>query len=210
MKTVGQILQAARNGQKIDLKDVARITKIRSNFLAAIEADDYAQLPSGTVAKGFIRNYSEFLGLHPESVQAVFRRDFAENDQGQIVPRGLSQPVSEVSVWTPPTTLIAGITLVFTVFVGYLFFQYLNLTGPPSLKIFQPLDKTEITDQTVEVSGATDPEATISVNGQLVALEKGGLFSFRLPIINGENKISVTATSKYGKTSIITRTVIRK
>ena len=210
MKTVGQILQAARNGQKIDLKDVARITKIRSNFLAAIEADDYAQLPSGTVAKGFIRNYSEFLGLHPESVQAVFRRDFAENDQGQIVPRGLSQPVSEVSVWTPRTTLIAGITLVFTVFVGYFFFQYLNLTGPPSLKIFQPSDKTEITDQTVEVSGATDPEATISVNGQLVALEKGGRFSFRLPITDGENKISVTATSKYGKTSIITRTVIRK
>ena len=210
MKTVGQILQAARNGQKIDLKDVARITKIRSNFLAAIEADDYAQLPSGTVAKGFIRNYSEFLGLHPESVQAVFRRDFAENDQGQIVPRGLSQPVSEVSVWTPRTTLIAGITLVFTVFVGYLFFQYLNLTGPPSLKIFQPLDKTEITDQTVEVSGATDPEATISVNGQLVALEKGGRFSFRLPITDGENKISVTATSKYGKTTVVTKTVIKK
>jgi len=210
MKTVGQILQAARNGQKIDLKDVARITKIRSNFLAAIEADDYAQLPSGTVAKGFIRNYSEFLGLHPESVQAVFRRDFAENDQGQIVPRGLSQPVSEVSVWTPRTTLIAGITLVFTVFVGYLFFQYLNLTGPPSLKIFQPSDKTEITDQTVEVSGATDPEATISVNGQLVALEKGGRFSFRLPITDGENKISVTATSKYGKTTVVTKTVIKK
>jgi len=210
MKTVGQILQAARNGQKIDLKDVARITKIRSNFLAAIEADDYAQLPSGTVAKGFIRNYSEFLGIKPDSVQAVFRRDFAENDQGQIVPRGLSQPVSEVSVWTPRTTLIAGITLVFTVFVGYLFFQYLNLTGPPSLKISQPLDRIEITDQTVEVSGATDPEATISVNGQLVALEKGGRFSFRLPIIGGENKISVTATSKYGKTSVITRTVIKK
>lgn len=210
MKTVGQILQAARNSQKIDLKDVARITKIRSNFLAAIEADDYAQLPSGTVAKGFIRNYAEFLGLNPESVQAVFRRDFSENEAGQIVPRGLAQPVSEVSLWTPRTTLIAGITLVFTVFAGYLFFQYLNLTGPPSLKIREPQDKMEINQQTVEVIGVTDPEATISVNGQLVALEKGGRFSFRLPIVDGENKISVTATSKYGKTSTITRTVLKK
>src|SRR3989344_8659187 len=135
MKTVGQILQATRNAQKLDLKDVSRITRIRDRFLEAVEADDYTQLPSGAVARGFIRNYSEFLRLKPESILAVFRRDFVENEAGQIVPRGLAQPVSEVSLWTPRTTIIAIITFVFTLFGAYLIYQYRVLTGPPPLRL---------------------------------------------------------------------------
>ena len=42
MKTVGQIIQSARNAQKLDLKDVSRITRIRTRFLEAVEADDYS------------------------------------------------------------------------------------------------------------------------------------------------------------------------
>lgn len=209
MKTVGQILQASRNQQKIDLRDVARITRIRENFLLAIESDDYSRLPSGTVARGFIRNYCEFLKLDPQQILAVFRRDFVENEQGQIVPRGMVKPVSEISFWTPKTTFVAGLTLIFTLFGAYLFFQYRILTGPPSLKLTQPQDKQTTTEMTIEVRGMTDPEATISVNGNLVALDKGGNFSFRLPLGEGSNTITILATSKYGKVNSVTRTVIK-
>lgn len=210
MKTVGQILQSARNAQKLDLKDVSRITRIRGRFLEAVEADDYSQLPSGAVARGFIRNYSEFLGLNPLTTQATFRRDFVENEAGQIVPRGMVKPVSEVSFWTPRTTIIAAITLIFTLFGAYLIFQYRVLTGPPPLRLIAPIENLETTEATVEVAGITSPEATISINGDLVALEKGGRFFLRLPITTGDNTISVIATSKSGKTASQIRTVIKK
>lgn len=210
MKTVGQILQTARNAQKLDLKDVSRITRIRAHFLEAVEVDDYGQLPSGAVARGFIRNYSEFLKLKPESVLAIFRRDFVENEQGQIVPRGMVKPVSEVSFWTPRTTIIAAITLVFTLFGTYLVYQYRILTGPPPLHLIAPIKNLATTEPTVEVVGITSPEATISVNGDLVALEKGGRFFLRLPLVTGDNTISVIATSKFGKTASQTRTVTKK
>ncbi|KKU29200.1 MAG: Transcriptional regulator, XRE family [Candidatus Amesbacteria bacterium GW2011_GWA2_47_11b] len=210
MKTVGQILQATRNAQKLDLKDVSRITRIRDRFLEAVEADDYSQLPSGAVARGFIRNYSEFLGLKPESILAVFRRDFVENEAGQVVPRGLAQPVSEVSLWTPRTTIIAIITFIFTLFGAYLIYQYRVLTGPPPLRLVAPADKLETTDTTIEIVGITSPEATISINGDLVVLEKGGRFFLRLPLTDGENTISIIATSKSGKTASQIRTIIKK
>ncbi len=207
MKTAGQMLQLARNGKKLELEDVSEITKIRPQFLSAIEADNYRLLPSGAVAKGFIRNYSEFLGLNPAQVLAIFRRDFVENQAGQIVPRGFVEPVSKQAVWTPRTTVIAIVSLILTLFTFYLVYQYRILTGPPKLQISQSAPVKTTSESSYEISGITDPEATISVNGQLVVLDKGGQFYFRVPLADGENLVTITATSKSGKTTILNRKV---
>jgi len=207
MKTAGQILQAARITKRFEYEDVSRITKIRPIFLSAIEADDYSKLLSGTVARGFIRNYCEFLGLNPETVLAVFRRDFIENSLGRIVPRGLADPVAKPSLWTPKTTIIALVILVFTLFGAYIVYQYRLLTGPPSLDLTSPADRQVTSEVNVEIIGRTDPDASLSVNGQLQSLDKGGRFYFRIPLNPGENKIDVTATAKSGKTTTLTRTI---
>ncbi len=208
MKTAGQILAETRIAKKLELEDVARITRIRPQFLRSIENDDYQKLPSGAVAKGFVRNYCEFLGLNPAQVQAVFRRDFVENQSGQIVPRGFVEPVNKQAFWTPRSTVIALLALTFTVFGGYLVYQYHTLTGPPDLTINQTQEQVTVQENTFEISGETDPEATIAVNGHLVALDKGGQFSFRVPLSEGENLITITATAKSGRQAVITKTVI--
>ena len=191
--------------RKIDLEEVSRITKIRPTLLKYLESDDYSQLPSSTVAKGFIRNYSEFLGLNPDHTQAIFRRDFIENEQGQIVPRGIVDPINRRTIWTPRTTVLAGVITIFIIFGGYLFYQYKKLTGPPTLRIDYPSDRVQVTEPNLEISGSTDPEATLSVNGQLVILESGGMFIFRVPLQPGENVITLIATGKSGKTSSLAR-----
>jgi len=209
MKTAGQILQASRTAKKLEVEDVARITKIRPQFLKFLEVDDYTRLPNATVARGFIRNYCEFLGLNPEHLLAVFRRDFDENPKGQIIPRAVTQPVKSTSLWTPRTTVVATMALIFTLFGAYLIYQYRLLTGPPSLEISSPTGTLSVNQSTLEVIGKTDPEATISVNGQLVALDKGGSFSLRIPLELGSNEIVVTAIAKSGRKSTISKTVNR-
>lgn len=206
MKTTGQILKAARLAKKYDLEDVARITKIRPQFLDAIEADDYRRLPTSTVARGFIRNYSEFLELDPAQVAAVFRRDFVENESGQIVPRGIAEPINKQAFWTPRATAITVLTVLLTLFATYLSYQYYVLTGPPKLDVKQTESSITTAEQTYEISGSTDPEATLAVNGQLVALDKGGQFFFRVPLSLGENLVTITATSKSGKS--ITKSIV--
>jgi cytoskeleton protein RodZ len=67
-ETAGQALRATREARGLTLQDIARVTHIRPAQLAALEADDYAALPSLTQARGFLRNYAEHLGLDPEVV----------------------------------------------------------------------------------------------------------------------------------------------
>lgn len=200
MKSVGQLLQTARVAKKMEIADVARITRIRSQFLLALETDDYSKLPGSTVARGFIKNYAQFLGLPVEQILAVFRRDFMENQLGRIIPRGITPPVTEVSIWTPKTTGIAIVVMLVTFFGAYLLYQYRILIGVPPLSISQPIDQYKTSEDSVEIAGSTDPQATLMVNGQLVALDKGGTFKFRVPLGSEVNKISVVVASKYGKT----------
>jgi cytoskeletal protein RodZ len=207
MKSTGQILREARLARKLDIAEVAKITRIRPRFLELLESDDFSQLPNGIVAKGFIKNYGQFLGLNPNYLLAVFRRDFVENRQGQIVPRGMIEPVTKSSIWSPKSTVIAVVVFLFTVFLGYLAYQYALLVGPPFLTVNSPQDNITTSQTTVEVYGKTDPEATISVNEKLVALDKGGQFSVRLELNPGLNKIVVTATNKSGKNTVIDRRV---
>lgn len=207
MKTTGQILQETRLLKKIEIEEVSRITKIRPESIRLLEADNYGSLPGGTITRGFIRNYSEFLGLNPQHLLAVFRRDFLENAKGEIIPRGFVEPVNENSFWTPRTTVIALVTLIFTIFGGYLIYQYQILVGPPALEVSQPTENQIVSERTIEVKGSTNPEAVISVNGNLVALENGGQFSLRIPLTNGQNTVVVIATGKSGKTTSISRSV---
>lgn len=201
------MLRDTRLEKHLELSDVSKITKIRTEFLVSIEADDYSQLPSGATARGFIRNYSEYLDLNPGHVLAIFRRDFLENQQGQIVPRGVAEPLGKPNVWTPKSTVIAIVVCIFLLFGIYITYQYRILTGPPPLEVSEPSQNLTVMEDSLVVSGSTDPESTIAINGQLVALDKGGTFSLRVPLELGPNTITITATSKSGRKTEEFRTV---
>lgn len=207
MKSIGQILCEARIAKKMEIADIARITRIRPQFLLALEADDYSQLPSGTIARGFIKNYSQFLGLSENQILSVFRRDFVENPEGRILPRGIGSPISEASLWTPKTTIIAIVTTIITLFTVYIFYQYKTFTGAPPLTINTPQDQARTSENTIEITGNTDPEAVISIDSKTIALDKGGTFHFRIPLNLGENKVTIVAASKFGKTKSATLTI---
>ncbi len=207
MKSIGQILQEARLAKKLEVSDIARITRIRPQFIIALEADDYSQLPNGTIARGFIKNYSQFLNLSEEQILSVFRRDFIENQEGRILPRGIGSPISETSLWTPKTTIIAIVSTLVTLFSVYILYQYKTYTGAPPLVIDQPTDLFRTRENTIEISGSTDPEAVLSVDNKTVALDKGGTYRFRIPLNSGENKVTIVAASKFGKTKSTTLTI---
>jgi cytoskeleton protein RodZ len=60
---VSQQLRQARETQSLSLETVAQSTRIRLHYLKAIEAGDFAALPSPAQARGFIRTYANYLGL---------------------------------------------------------------------------------------------------------------------------------------------------
>lgn len=80
LETVGQDLRAARQRRGDDLATVSRALKIRKDHLEALEEDRIAALPGRAYAIGFVRSYSDYLGL--DSLQCVerFKREIAGRD----------------------------------------------------------------------------------------------------------------------------------
>lgn len=210
MKTVGEILKKAREEKGLGLDRVAAATRIKKRFLEAIEKNDFQNLPSKVAARGFVKNYADFLELSPKSVLAVFKRDFRIRRGKEVLPRGLDR-VAERSKfnWTPKLTLLTTIVLVFFILAAYLSYQYLSLVKNPHLEVFQPQEDQNIFSGKVEVVGRTDPEVALTVNGNLVTLSMEGEFNSALILLPGENKIAIEATNKLGKKTTVERSVFR-
>ena len=63
MSTIGQKLKAAREEKQLTLDKVFEATRIRIPYLRALELDDLSSMPSPVQARGYLRNYAEFLEL---------------------------------------------------------------------------------------------------------------------------------------------------
>jgi cytoskeletal protein RodZ len=67
-QTIGQRLKTEREEQRLTLEKVFEATRIRVPYLQALEEDDPSVLPSPVQARGYLRNYAEFLGLDFEQM----------------------------------------------------------------------------------------------------------------------------------------------
>jgi cytoskeletal protein RodZ len=63
MESPGKYLKAERKLRKRSLEEVAKFTKIKEDFLRAIEEDNYEILPPAIHVKGFLTIDARYLGL---------------------------------------------------------------------------------------------------------------------------------------------------
>ena len=200
MKTAGEILSSARKQKQLTVEAVAKKTKIRPRYLQAIESNLFDQLPSVVVAQGFIKNYAEFIGTSASYAQAIFRRDFSEDQSGKIVPRQLAEPLDRLPFWQSPRFgyFVVGFGLL-TIVGVYLFFQYFSFWNGPRLELTSPGDGLITKEKYVEVAGCTQLDAVVKINEQLVSLDYEGCFRQGVNLIGGENQILVKAENKIGR-----------
>lgn len=208
MKTVGGILREKRESRGLSLATVEQATRIREKFLEAIENDDYSSLPSIAYAKGFVKNYSDYLGLDTTTVLAFFRRQTTETPKSSILPKGVSEPLNRSSFQLTPAKFVALIVVsLLTIFLGYFGFQYKRLQQAPGLTIETPVHQAVISERRVDVLGKTDPDATVTVNGISVLVRGDGKFFDQVTLEPGVNKITIVATSRFGKSTTVVREV---
>lgn len=72
MKELGELVRAARIQRDITLERAAAETRIRLEYLAAIEDGDFRIFPGPAYATGFLRNYAGYLGLNPDEVLQTY------------------------------------------------------------------------------------------------------------------------------------------
>ncbi|WP_300541869.1 helix-turn-helix domain-containing protein [Maricaulis sp.] len=83
--TAGDRLRDARSKMNLSLKQAAERTRIRVDYLEALENMDPRGLPARAYAVGYLRTYASFLSLEPSGVVEQFKRE-VDTETGRAQP----------------------------------------------------------------------------------------------------------------------------
>lgn len=205
MNTIGSYLKNARLKKKISVKKLEDITKIKSSFIEYIENQQWDKLPEGAVVGGFVKNIASSLKIDVRQASALFRRDYPRQNL-KINP---SPDINQKFTWGPKSTFLLMSFFVVVAVFSYLLFQYISFNRPPKLEVIEPVNGQTV-EKKVKVSGLTQENATLTVNGQPVVVEENGNFSVEIEIADNQNEIEVKSISVSGKESLVKREVIVK
>jgi len=190
MKRASFLLETARLDRELTIEEISKRTKIPARYLQAFELEKNCDFPDEPYCSLMLREYADFLGLNPDELVSVFRRDHIKKANSTKVSN------SFLSI-TPQFTYYIGIFILFILFAGYLIFEYVKFNRPPQLSVNWP-----VYAKVVEISGITDSESTVKVNESLVVVDQNGNFFKKLELSTSEAKIVVQSTSPAGKTTV--------
>lgn len=220
-KKIGDMVKERRLYLAKTTEEAAKETKIRESYLIAIENSDFDSFPSEVYAKGFLRNYSIYLEMDPESTLRLYRRERSNEKYGKTIQeysklqrfKGVNFKVSR----SRSMVLVIGISIIMSlIFFGSKVF--LN-SQKPLLKVDEPFIadsfdseayKIDISEETLEMHGEIGIGDTLYLNGDQV--DTFGLSEFNIPIEKieiGENKYTLKSRNQFGIESELEILIIR-
>lgn len=90
MESFGEILKKTRERFGIDIDEAERMTSIYKPYIEALEAEDVDAFPGEPYLVGFLRNYSEYLGLDAKQMISLYH---AKRIQESPVPEDLLKDI---------------------------------------------------------------------------------------------------------------------
>jgi cytoskeletal protein RodZ len=114
--TPGEVLAAKRGERGLTIRNVATATRIRAEYLAALESDDLERLPAPVYAKGYLRTYARYLGVDPEPLVEMLQVG-AQDPRRRL---GIGPQISPRKfAVTAPAVVAATVVLLGGAFAGY-------------------------------------------------------------------------------------------
>lgn len=204
MATVSLILSQKRKEQDITLETISRDLHIKIENLKALESADWKSLPDPAFVQGFIKSYSQYLGLDPKYMLALYRREYDPKKH----PQSTSIFKKRQTFFLTPARLAAMIfVIIVMVFLSYLFLQYTSILNSPKLTVNNPQDNQTTTVPVTLISGKTEKDATISIAGEFVPVDQEGKFSKELKLSEGQNVIEIIAAKRLSPKTKVTRII---
>lgn len=157
---IGETLRSAREEQGRDLQDAARVLRVRTDYLRALENEEFNTFGGDIYAKGFLRSYAAELGLDPEPLLATYREEVSQDDvpPTALLSSGAATPPSPRGA---PPAWVAWVVVAVVVLVGLALLGFLGGRTPEQAS---PEDGSEVppvgeTDD--EDGGGNEDEADV-------------------------------------------------
>ena len=110
MTDIGGRVRSAREQRGLTLADAARVTKLSTCVIGAIERNDFASLPGGMYRKAYLRTLASEVGLDPYEIAADYETQYA----------GPAEPATTThAMRTPRRTLVTVIVVALLVVVWF-------------------------------------------------------------------------------------------
>ncbi len=152
---LGQRLRQARERRGVSIAQAAADTRILNRYLISLEDGDYDHLPGDVYARGFIRNYAQYLGLPAEELVELYRVEKGSSTGPIRVTQTASMP--RIRSCMAPSVVMTFLVVAALAILAYLVANALGLTTKP-LTTAPPTPTTVATPNPI-------PSATINPNG---------------------------------------------
>lgn len=199
-ETVGGKLRSIRRKKKISLEKVEEETKIRLKYLQAIESDNFRSLPSRVYVIGFIRRYSDYLGINPDESVREYKQAFGRSPKATSFAFKSAFATKNRLVVTPKLLVTISAVLLVLAVVIYLAISIARFSKPPVIDIIAP-QQTTVEQKDLVIEGKTSDNASIEINNQTVNVDESGNFSQKVELTLGVNIFQIDAKSRIGKQS---------
>ena len=199
----GETLKQARESKFLSFNKVSKDLGIKKDYLEKMENDQLSQLPHGLYSRQFVLKYATYLDLD----QDFFNNSFAQNKVSQYNYFSCEKLSKNRFLSFPRIIRNIAFFLIIAVCLSYFSFYFFSLISPPQLSISYPPSNFVAQESIIELSGETEPEAIITINGESV-LNNQGSFSKEVDLKNGINQITIISKQKYSKKKVITRQIL--
>jgi cytoskeletal protein RodZ len=208
-KTLGERLKKVREEAGLSLEEAEIGTQVRLKYLEAIENGQYSILPGPVYIENFLRKYATWLGVSEEFVIDVYRHKEQKVLKKEYQPDfSQRRPSVPKSIITPKMVRVGVIALVVVVCLAYVGWEVAKIFSPPKLDLTSPAENITVQDQSIDISGSTQPEVTVTINGQQVYLDVSGNFTETISLKEGLNEIVVTASKKRSRSTTVIRHIL--
>lgn len=207
-KSTGDILRNARLKLGYSVEQISQAINVRPSFIRAIEEGKFFGLTDPLYLKGFIRSYARHVGLSDDQVLPFFRREYDAQEHQQKLRQPLAPIQTKKSKLSPGWLVVAFLAVSVLGALGYAYQQYVSVALTPELKVEAPGDEIKTASDQITAKGHTEPDATLSLNGQKLQLDPEGNFSTTVGLASGKNELQFKATNKLGRSTTISRVVI--
>lgn len=210
-ETVAEQLKSARQKKGLKLEAVAKKINVNLKYLELLEKGELSQLPRGVYGKNFLREYALFLGLDYKKLAEDFETEINLAEPKRQKELFSKQVIKKRYLLAMPkivkNILIFLIVAVCFVYLGY---RVNKIISPPLLIIDSPAANLTTDQTSLLVTGRTEAEASLIINGQTVLTDKNGGFSQTISLKNGINIITITANKKNSHDNTVIRQVLVK
>ncbi|HUG14080.1 MAG TPA: RodZ domain-containing protein [Thermomicrobiales bacterium] len=161
MSEFGDLLRQARDYKGVTLREAERATRISRNYLAALEGEEFSDLPATTYARGIVRNYAQYLGLDP--IATLEQYELATGGAGssaQVVPT--STPIRAQAHWVPNFAIIAFMVVMSAVVFTWMYSAYFQESASMATTT---VGVPTVTPVTSSLMALTTPPATVADQG---------------------------------------------